>query len=652
MAKTLILSIATALILSGGPLNLALSAQPSPKPTALVLSGGGAMGSFEVGALQYLYERDFLANVISSTSVGSVNALMLAHGGTTASQKAAFDKLKMIWQTELTFNQDMYVEAPWLQGISPRTRSAVINLFSGNIAADVPGFFGSFVLFPPYAIVQAGNLGADLIEGYNGLKNGSSIFTLEPTRAMIVKYLNAAAVANSGVELRIVTVSLDSGAIRYITQDGRVLETDGRQVAGNNPNVCFAERSAYNRAVAARRGASQMLGQASRMDRGEALKEYREAQAEEAKARKRLDQCLAAAVASGVANRLVVNVADGVMASSAIPCVFPPVALGDESYVDGGIRWVLPMKAALDFNTDSVVAINASPFGIQPARLGYRNANMLDIAERSVIEILHWEAQERHLDVAKSQAMQQRQKVWIVAPRIAVHDSMTIDPGLIDINIGYGYMRAADVMTAFGTVPPFNRPRPTRTESLFVDEAGDQVLASLSDAISMCRRECWEVEHQVFGKSISKGLFSSPRSPEVDPVPNPNALDDLRLLKNLLGILVSARAAKNGKLPSDAETWGDQWERHQWKPADVPGIGNTPWDRFVSFAGSREPATRLRTMLVKAPDKPEVYLLDPIKHWVTSPAALDRLAPGLGFAAVKVIPAAYLDAIPRGADIQ
>jgi hypothetical protein len=52
-----------------------------------------------------------------------------------------------------------------------------------------------------------------------------------------VAHLNAAAVAASGVELRLVAVSLDNGGIRYITQNVGVMETDGRPVKGPTPNA-------------------------------------------------------------------------------------------------------------------------------------------------------------------------------------------------------------------------------------------------------------------------------------------------------------------------------------------------------------------------------------------------------------------------------
>ena len=88
--------------------------------TALVLSGGGAKGSFEVGSLQYLYENGFLANIICETSVGAVNAFQLAHGGTAATQAASFAMLKTVWETEMNENTDMYTEAAWLAGVAPR----------------------------------------------------------------------------------------------------------------------------------------------------------------------------------------------------------------------------------------------------------------------------------------------------------------------------------------------------------------------------------------------------------------------------------------------------------------------------------------------------------------------------------------------------
>src|SRR6266508_142529 len=51
---------------------------------ALVLSGGGAYGAYEVGVVQALFEKQVLGaiEVVTGTSVGAFNAALLAaHGG-------------------------------------------------------------------------------------------------------------------------------------------------------------------------------------------------------------------------------------------------------------------------------------------------------------------------------------------------------------------------------------------------------------------------------------------------------------------------------------------------------------------------------------------------------------------------------------------
>ena len=138
----------------------------------------------------------------------------------------------------------------------------------------------------------------------------------------------------------------------------------------------------------------------------------------------------------------------------------------------------------------------------------------------------------------------ERQKVWVVSPRFEVHDTLTIDPGLIDINIAYGYMCTADVLTDYPFPPPPSAaPRlgrrgesllptppdtPTRDAPLFVDAPADPVQAGLADAIARCRLQCWELEHAVFGRRIGGEPFGA-RS-EIAGLPNPDALAQVRVL--------------------------------------------------------------------------------------------------------------------------
>ncbi len=69
----------------------AINNTPSEIETALVLSGGGAKGAFQAGALEVLREAGYKYKAISGISVGSLNGVMLATN--------QFDKLIKIWQS-------------------------------------------------------------------------------------------------------------------------------------------------------------------------------------------------------------------------------------------------------------------------------------------------------------------------------------------------------------------------------------------------------------------------------------------------------------------------------------------------------------------------------------------------------------------------
>jgi len=63
--------------------------------TAFVLSGGGSLGSVQVGMLQALAERDVHPDLLIGTSAGAMNAAYVAGHGTG---QAALDDLAAIWK--------------------------------------------------------------------------------------------------------------------------------------------------------------------------------------------------------------------------------------------------------------------------------------------------------------------------------------------------------------------------------------------------------------------------------------------------------------------------------------------------------------------------------------------------------------------------
>src|SRR5947209_6399044 len=81
---------------------------------ALVLSGGGSRGAFEVGAVNFLYDHfDVRPDVICGTSVGAINAAKLAEGATASEKRTALSELTSLW-LGMNDNADMWSTADWL----------------------------------------------------------------------------------------------------------------------------------------------------------------------------------------------------------------------------------------------------------------------------------------------------------------------------------------------------------------------------------------------------------------------------------------------------------------------------------------------------------------------------------------------------------
>lgn len=93
-------------------------------PVAIVLSGGGSKGDFEVGALQCLYDRGIRPDIICACSAGALNGVKLAEGEGDASQ--GLQGLLSSWLGLRTNNADMYEEQPWLAGLDPNLKAMMI----------------------------------------------------------------------------------------------------------------------------------------------------------------------------------------------------------------------------------------------------------------------------------------------------------------------------------------------------------------------------------------------------------------------------------------------------------------------------------------------------------------------------------------------
>jgi predicted acylesterase/phospholipase RssA len=552
-----------------------------PLHVALVLSGGGSKGSFEVGALQFLYSRGFFAKTICGTSVGSVNGLQLAHGGTPASQATAFTALLTFWNG-ISWSNPFYVQTPLLTQALNAIRNWERTAEGGIEAVDV-------IMWPIGASKILSVLGSTVPLVGPALQ-ARALFDMSPLRTMIRGALNTAVVRTSGVSLRLCVVCLETGEVRYVDEAGRLLDRELRPIAtplGTAPQCQALERQ-WRAAETARDGIRQSNYMAGgRFDRADYLRDVAEARRAAGQAKAAFDAC----TLKFPPVPQPVGLQEATMASAAIPVAFAPVAIAGEHYVDGGAMLQLPIEAAIKADPDVIVAVNTGRLTID-RKEGWGTATVVPIAERTVFDLLMPEALARQIELAEKSG----KPIFLIAPRIDVHGTLEQDPGLLAINIDYGFMCAADIagdMTwsasvptstlagAFGIDPPVITARKTPV---------DPVLADLADAITRARLLCWTVEYEVLGENLPASPFGRPpalaRSQSVD------ALDRLRDLKTLVGILAMARTGLGGLLPPTSTSWSTSYEAHSFT------FLGTPWAAFNSSTGTRLAGTPNTALVV------------------------------------------------------
>lgn len=472
----------------------------------LALSGGGAKGDFEVGAVAYLYDIGIRPRVIAGTSVGAINAAKLAEGDdppTASNPRTAVQRLAAIWRS-LDWNGDMYDRQPWVDQLANNDLKRLF--LEGTWRVGPEGW--ALLALNPMAFLAY--VGVDAVLDYNDLKDAldkmrtaPSIYHLGPIEARLRDrtQFDPSRVASSGILLRLVVVGLESGRAKVVTERGELL----------GPLGGLATREA------------------------------------------------------------TVGLVEAILASAAIPIVFPPVKLGSENFVDGGVREILPLRAVIREDVAEVFAIHASP-QLGPATHAFdapkpHGVLLADIGVRSLEMMLDEIAAD---DGEPFNGWGPNITVKIIRPSFEVHDALTIDPGLIDINMGYGYMRAGDVLAVSDS---YSRSR----------------AIALSDLITRLRKECWELEFSANGVSPprARGVLSPNvyrPSSELRPVPDPYALDAIRQRKKQIRDAVQERRQIGAPVPPGVESWWQQWERHQSTFRFYTG---SPWEFFSSTLGTR-----------------------------------------------------------------
>ncbi|MFD1718971.1 patatin-like phospholipase family protein [Georgenia deserti] len=537
--------------------------------TALALSGGGSRADFQLGALRYLYDRvGITPQVITGTSAGSILAATLAQSADHDEQRRYLRELETRW-AQMRDSSDMFTPHPWFDRLRRRgpewmaalqkrqhRQSPLGRTFARAATAPragVDGTAGSRATSGPFA--RGGPLDPAAVA--ERLRTMTAGRPWPPPREDhgetggtigVVEFLTALReVGRARPDLELILRGAEREKAMY--RPGPLVE---RLV---DPEVFAAER-------VGRSGVTLRIAVVG-LESGE-LRYVTES--------------------GGLVDRLnrpvegePVDLVEAVRASCAIPAVFRPVQLRDETYVDGGVRETLPAEVAMDhLDVTTCYAVVASPPGV-PHESSYADKDLISVVLRSTAGIMADEGLRDEVERAR------RDGAVLIAPEMDLHDILTVDPGLTAIAMDYGYLRAAEAV-----------------------HGATASQARLTRDVVTLRREIWQLEQDLLAPpatvggvdpataeppapataSPAPGVAPDPRDGPGDRGPSPGAagasgtgsspgawpaadgaappdFSELATMKRRLRSLVVRIPAD--RLPPGADEWWRTFERHAFE---------------------------------------------------------------------------------------
>ena len=559
----------------------------------IVLGGGGTKGSFQVGALHYYYSKSnsFKPYAIIGTSVGAINGIKLAEGeGTIPSpghtHYMGFEGLQKLW-IELKDEHDIVKEEDAFKEIF----GSITNI-SGNIM-QFDGF-GKYITLAKFLVVS----------DYAG-----SVATVSKVIELILKYGVSKLVAG-GAALSFLISGFGALGMFFGAISGLLHFLSFNELKGvvDDFTKLIKSQGFLNLSPIE----EKMRG----IFNGQYIPNHEEINIEKLKYSEILFYATLVEMNSGKLRyvdkfgRLYerdlkqhiknIDVIDGVIASSSQPVIHIPKEIDGDIYVDGGIMEAVPIKAAFDIGCTSVIAI--IPFTPiselqEEDRLRLKNESVTlpddsqIEAEKSIISEIALRTVDLFLEEVKEGDIHPmdgwKKPVVIIRPEIQVHDGMTIDPGLIRINMNYGHMRAYEI-----------------DKKVNPGENGE----FSSTALARLRQETWIKEEILFEKIINLKFsledmkkYITPHwgieGPEHREINMNELIAEIRALKGEVRNEVENRRTNEGlesmyyfTIDSEPSSWYNRWEKHATKgpAANNPFEGFSDGPVYVSFLGRSE----------------------------------------------------------------
>lgn len=467
-----------------------------------MLSGGGARASFQLGALRYLYDHVGIhPQVMVGTSAGSIIAACLSQYADVQDQSRALRELERLWLS-MTSPEQMFAARPWFERLTER-REEWMSLVQHEQNRPAPSFslpklpspWGQGTEQAPAEDerrVEDEELTGAALTMHVAMSEGETTTQRLGPSAVLPLLSMLPRLRTAGSDLSVILRGADAsrsmyhpGTILMRLLDGEFFTSERTRTSGTTVRIAV---------VALESGELRYVTETGDMvDRDNRP-------------------------LPGIPN---IDLSLGVLASCAIPSVFAPVRIGDEWYVDGGTREATPAEMAIGpLGADPCYVVVSTP--VEPPRAdSFESKSMLSILLRSA-EIVTDEAERDEIALARSSG------AVVVEPELFVHDAITVDPGLLQINRDYGWLRAAETHLGLprSVCDVHRRAIELRLEAL---ELEADVLAGKKDEETL--------------RNLARVKF---------------------LIRDQLEVLDPAR------LPEGAARWWTDWERHPEQPTLGP----------------------------------------------------------------------------------
>jgi NTE family protein len=171
--------------------------RPPFERIALILQGGGALGSYQAGVYQALAEANLHPDWVAGISIGAINAALIAGN----SPEKRVDRLREFWETVSAPPFGMpYAEA--LEGRDEFTHSVINEVRSwGALVGGAPGFFQPRV--PPAFLYP------------NGVPEALSYYDVAPLKATLERLVDFDLIDTGAMRLSVGAVNVRTGNFVY-----------------------------------------------------------------------------------------------------------------------------------------------------------------------------------------------------------------------------------------------------------------------------------------------------------------------------------------------------------------------------------------------------------------------------------------------------